>query len=139
MDMQCNEGLRQYSKSWTLKIKDLSEIVIDQSKEYDKILRRLLQKRKIVIYTKIMPQGIDNQNTIQGIVMFEKLKDMALLGEGTYQEALGKDSYFKDLVILHRNGKMNRWLKHMLIIEHYSSINLLCQDINLELYHIMTN
>ena len=47
-----------------------------------------------------MPQGIENQNKMQGIVLFDKLKDMALLGEGTYQEALASESKIYSLLNL---------------------------------------
>ena len=44
MDMQGTEGLRHYSKSWTLKIKDLSGIILKKSTEYDQMLKRLIKK-----------------------------------------------------------------------------------------------
>ena len=59
----------------------------------------------------ILPQGIVLENKLQGIVLFDKMKDFALKDftlteEDTYQEAMAKDSYFKDFFILHKSGKI---------------------------------
>ena len=64
---------------------------------YHWLLKKYLKKKHSSTVTKIMPPGEIVLDTVQGIVMYPKLNDLALENNHTFQEYMATDEFLWDI------------------------------------------
>ena len=75
--------------------------------------------------------------TIQGIVMFPKLREYALPKNMSYQDYFVNNENFRDTMILFNDDYQGTWIKTWLNSVNEDAVNKTCQEINMLLYKLL--
>ena len=86
--------------------------------------------------TYLLPSNVESNLTVQGIVMFPKIKEYTLPDKMNFQQYIMADSTFQNIMIMYHGKEEFKWIT-MLADEHNKvSVDSVFQHINLSMYNI---
>ena len=97
-------------------------------------MKRCFARKQNVTVTYLLPRNQSSNLTVQGIVMYPKLKDYVLPDKMTFQQYLLTDNRFLDIMILFHGKIEFKWIEMLVNDENELAVNNVFQHIVLVTY-----
>ena len=112
----------------------LCNTIKNANKSIDIIVKRCFARKQNVTVTYLLPRNQSSNLTVQGIVMYPKLKDYVLPDKMTFQQYLLTDNRFLDIMILFHGKIEFKWIEMLVNDENELAVNNVFQHIVLVTY-----
>ena len=84
-----------------------------------------------------MPRNVESNRTVQGILMFPKIKEYTLPNDMNFQQYIIEDNTFQDIMIMYHGKEEYKWIQMLADRDNKLSIDRVFQHINLLMYNIL--
>ena len=109
LESETSEESEKYVKTFCLN--NLCETVTFSRICVEKLVNIILHQKLKGNVTHLLPRNVDSDLTVQGIVMYPKLKEYILPNEMNFQQYIFDDSTFQDIMVMYHNTVEFEWIK----------------------------
>ena len=103
----------------------------------EKLIYIILHQKLNGNITYLLPRNIDSDLTVQGIVMYPKLKEYILPNEMNFQEYIFYNNTFQDIMVMYHNKVEFEWIKMLADKKNRISVDNVFQHLILLTYTIL--